>query len=83
MAHAVEAVVAGLADELGAYVDDGCCIKRLDGSRCAVLGSVTYDELLTPRCAPPPPRYTLRSFEWMREWSRTETIWENKYYVCC
>ena len=34
-------------------------------------------------CAPPPPRYTLRSFEWMREWSRTETIWENKYYVCC
>jgi len=34
-------------------------------------------------CSPPPPRYTLRSFEWMREWSRTETIWENKYYVCC
>ena len=38
-----------VADDLGAFVNDGCSERRADGSRCAILASVTYDELLQSR----------------------------------
>jgi len=37
------------ADELGVFVNDACSEARADGSRVAILASVTYDELLTGR----------------------------------
>lgn len=36
-----------VAADCGAFIDDTCCIER-QGTRCAVLGSVVYDELLHP-----------------------------------
>lgn len=35
-------------------------------------------------CLPAPPDgYTMTSLRELREWSKKETIWENRYYVCC
>jgi palmitoyltransferase len=35
-------------------------------------------------CLPPPPGgYVMKPLRELRVWSKTETIWENKYYVCC
>ena len=44
-----------LAEDLGVVVNDSCCERLADGTRCAVLANVVYDELLTPipmDCAP-------------------------------
>ena len=44
-----------LAEDLGVIVNDSCCERLADGTRCAVLANVVYDELLTPipmDCAP-------------------------------
>ncbi len=34
-------------------------------------------------CAPPPARYEMRSLRELRQFSAKETIWENRYWVCC
>ena len=34
-------------------------------------------------CAPPPARYQMRSLQELRQFSKKETIWENRYWVCC
>jgi palmitoyltransferase len=35
-------------------------------------------------CRPPPPRgYVMKPLAELRVWSKTETIWENRHYVCC
>jgi len=34
-------------------------------------------------CEPPPPRYEMRPMKWYRAESKRETIWENRYWVCC
>tara|TARA_B110000977_G_scaffold99048_3_gene130195 strand:- start:15824 stop:16873 length:1050 start_codon:yes stop_codon:yes gene_type:complete len=34
-------------------------------------------------CLPPPARYEMRSMSELRGWSKKETIWENRYWVCC
>ena len=34
-------------------------------------------------CAPPPARYEMRSLRELRQFSKKETIWENRYWVCC
>lgn len=39
------------ASELGAFVNDACSVSYSDGSRSAVLASVTYPELLMPRAS--------------------------------
>ena len=33
--------------------------------------------------APPPEGYGMKPLRELRVWSKTETIWENRYYVCC
>ena len=42
-----------LAVDCLVFVDDSCCVER-GGKRCAVLGSVVYDELLATPSAPVP-----------------------------
>ena len=44
-----------VADDLGVFVDGTCCETRADGSRCAVLASVIYHELLEPVTLPSAP----------------------------
>ena len=34
-------------------------------------------------CAPPPARYQMKSLQELRQFSKKETIWENRYWVCC
>jgi len=34
-------------------------------------------------CLPPPPRYVMRPMDELQTWSKTETMWDNRYYVCC
>lgn len=34
-------------------------------------------------CLPPPAKYHVRSLRELRVWSKKETIWENKHWVCC
>ena len=34
-------------------------------------------------CALPPARYEMRSLRELRQFSEKETIWENRYWVCC
>ena len=47
-----------LAADLGVFVNDSCSLPITDGTRCAVLASVVYSELLQPgavrtdTCAP-------------------------------
>jgi hypothetical protein len=38
-----------VAADCGVFVNDRCCVQR-QGARCAVLGSVVYEELLSPPC---------------------------------
>ena len=40
-----------VADDLGVFVNDSCCVIQDDGTRCAVLGNVIYEELLAPATA--------------------------------
>lgn len=40
-----------VADDLGVFVNDSCCVIQDDGTRCAVLGNVVYEELLAPASA--------------------------------
>jgi palmitoyltransferase len=34
-------------------------------------------------CKPPPKKHVMKSMTELREWSVTETMWDNRYYVCC
>lgn len=53
-----------VAADCGAFIDDSCCVERR-GGRCAVMGSVVYDELLrspsaATTAAPPADTGTVR-----------------------